>query len=72
MSRHFVTGDRVHLAEAHPDGATGQYGTVTQTYPMPGVYAVQFDGEAQPRVVAGSLLADVPGDMQGIQWIWNR
>jgi hypothetical protein len=67
MRHHFVEGDRVRLAEAHRDGATDQFGTVIQTYPMPGVYAVHFDGEAQPRVVAGSLLADVPSHTQSIQ-----
>jgi hypothetical protein len=69
MRHHFVEGDRVRLPEAHPDGATDQFGTVIHTYPMPGVYAVHFDGEAQPRVVAGSLLADVPGQTQHVQGI---
>lgn len=67
MSQHFVKGDRVRLAEVHPDRATDQFGTAMQIYPMPGVYAVQFDGEAQPRIVAGFLLANVPGHTQSIQ-----
>ena len=69
MRHHFVEGDRVRLAEAHRDGAPDQFGTVIHTYPMPGLYAVQFDGEAQPRVVAGSLLADVSGQTRHVQGI---
>jgi hypothetical protein len=67
MPHHFVVGDRVRLVETHPDRATGQFGTVMQTYPMPGVYAVQFDGEPEPRVVAGPLLAGVPGQAHRVQ-----
>jgi hypothetical protein len=67
MSQHFVEGDRVRLAETHPDESPNQFGTVIQTYPMPGVYAVRFDGEMEPRVVAGPLLVDVPGDMHSVQ-----
>jgi hypothetical protein len=61
MPHHFVVGDRVRVAVPHPDLATGQLGTVTQTYPMPGRYAVQFDGETQLRVLDGALLARVSG-----------
>jgi len=67
MPNHFVVGDRVRLAEVHPNGATGQFGTVIQMYPMPGVYAVQFDGEAEPRVVAGPLLVNMPDQTQRVQ-----
>jgi hypothetical protein len=49
MPHHFVTGDRVCLIEAHAELSLGQLGTVVQAYPMPGRYAVHFDGELQPR-----------------------
>jgi hypothetical protein len=67
MPHHFVAGDRVRLVETHPDGATGQFGTVMQAYPMPGRYAVQFDGEPKPRAVTGPLLAIVPGHTHRVQ-----
>ena len=67
MRHHFIEGDRVRLVEAHADGGIGQLGTVMRTYPMPGVYAVQFDGESEPHVVAGPLLADVPSHTQSVQ-----
>jgi hypothetical protein len=58
---------RAYLDSADQDGGIGQLGTVIRTYPMPGVYAVQFDAESEPHVVAGPLLADVPSHTQSVQ-----
>jgi hypothetical protein len=67
MPHHFRVGDRVRLVEALADLANDQLGTVTQTYPAPGVYAVQFDGETWSRIVTGALLTDAPGHTHGVQ-----
>jgi len=67
MLHHFAVGDRVRLIEAYSDLAEGQVGKVLQTYPMPGVYTVQFDGETQSRVVPGPLLTDVSRGARNVQ-----
>jgi len=65
MLNRFVVGDRVRIVE--PDGATDQLGTVIRISPMPGVYAVQFDGEPQHCIMSGSMLTSVSGDTPGVQ-----
>ena len=67
MVHHFGIGARVRLVEPHSDLSTGQLGTVMQTYPMPGVYAVQFDGQVDLHVVPAGVLAGVPGQYQNVQ-----